>query len=179
MSFWCDGRLFGRDRDDRSAQSYAPRNRFTSGDVLEAVPQLKVITDEKGSTCTGVGWEKGSLFAFIDELGSGSALAKEMKTFDMLVCVDLGTEIVDFIAARQGPPGRRACRIHPRQGLEDGHPTSASELNAICGQAVRAHRGSIPISLVGRLTSELGTRTGSTQRRAMPAHGFGGARRGG
>lgn len=105
---------------------------------LVSVPTLRNVTSEKGQRCrpNGTGWEQGSLFGLIDQLGRGTQLQPHFEGTEVLVCDDLGNESADFILVQHPTRshGRRVIFIHAKASTE-GSVCSGSALQDVCGQA--------------------------------------------
>jgi hypothetical protein len=104
--------------------------------LLIGCSTLGSIGSEKGEpgSATSSGWEPGSLFNLIDELGRGSALEPYMRNVDVLICDDGGSEIADFIAVDTA--NRRVIAIHAKASREP-RPLSASVLHEVTAQATK------------------------------------------
>jgi hypothetical protein len=106
--------------------------------TLHPIPSLRNINSEKGdrSRRNGAGWERGSLFDLIDNMGAGTGLAQEFGGTDVLVCDDLRDESADFILVQDETAHhrRRVVFIHAKAKREASN-CSASALQDVCGQA--------------------------------------------
>lgn len=104
--------------------------------ILFARDELGHIKTEKGDKVLsgGAGWQRGSVFGYIDRIEKGGLFASEKFKPDILICDDLGSELADFIAAQFDPP--RVCMIHAKVG-KAGSSLSASAFHDVCGQAMK------------------------------------------
>jgi hypothetical protein len=113
-------------------------NTFHVGQIMLASNNLKDAGDEKGKHCLpdGKGWEDGSLFSLIDNLGGHDAeLRKVFGSPKILVCDDMGpVEIADFILC--DPERKLVAFIHAKASSKP-RPYSASALEVVCGQAMK------------------------------------------
>lgn len=124
----------------------ARSSRFDLLQILEPIPELATIKDEKERSVKergekekeapvpSGGWESGTLFSLVDTLGSGTAMAPAFDGVNFLVCDDMGTEIADFIALSESR--RRAIAIHAK-AFRIPKPLSASALHEVSSQAVK------------------------------------------
>jgi superfamily II DNA or RNA helicase len=113
------------------------RNKFELGKVLIPVPLLAHTGSEKGRLKEQDGlWDEDTLFGIIARLGApgGPELEKEFGDPDILVCDDMGTEAADFILG--DTRSRRVVFIHAK-ATPSPHPTSASKLQEVIGQATK------------------------------------------
>ena len=105
-------------------------------DFLKPISDLDTIASEKGNQTGAVSvWQKGSLFAFLDEgLAGKQGHAIALKPFKAIVCDDMGTECADFVALE--PEENRAVFVHAK-AVSDTPGVSASKLHDVCSQAVK------------------------------------------
>src|SRR5262245_8687535 len=110
-------------------------HRIELRQIFLAREELDHVRTEKGEKVHpgGAGWEKGSIFEYIDRAGKDGLFASERFQPDILVCDDLGSELADFIAVQSDPP--RVAMIHAKMG-KDGQSLSASAFHDVCGQAL-------------------------------------------
>lgn len=116
----------------------AAAGRLELLNILEPVEQFAQGMKEKGgpkSTINnGAGWAAGSLFQRVDSLGAGTSLNRFMKTLDLLVCDDMGTEVADFIGVDSKQ--RRVIAMHAK-AFDPPRLQSASALHEVSAQALK------------------------------------------
>lgn len=106
--------------------------------ILYPYSALATIGSEKGAACAadGSAWDANSLFAIIDNLGSGHGMKSLFGAPDMLICDDLGTEAADFILADTKKD--KVVFIHAKgHGTGAARQYGASPLQEVCGQATK------------------------------------------
>jgi len=108
------------------------------GKIMFPSDKLRVIGDEKGKEClaNGEGWEDGSLFSVIDNLGDDDPdLVKVFGSPQILVCDDMGpVEIADFILC---DPERRLVAFIHAKASKKLRPYSASAIQEVSAQAMK------------------------------------------
>ena len=115
------------------------RSRYHVGKILQDIPTLERLYDEKGAECLpdGSDWDPNSIFGFISRGIKGkNELATEFSPVDIAVCDDKGTEIADFIVSGDD----RVVFIHAKgvgRKAKYTAPYSASKLTEVCGQATK------------------------------------------
>ncbi len=115
------------------------RKRYHVGRILEDIPALKDLKDEKGeqSLPNGSDWDPKSIFGFISRGIKGTnELSREFNAPDIAVCDDMGTEIADFIVAGKN----HVVFIHAKgigRKAKYAAAYSAGKLTEVCGQATK------------------------------------------
>jgi superfamily II DNA or RNA helicase len=113
------------------------RGAFRLLDVLVPVDELDNVINEKGREIVDDDWDPASVFGLISALSANSEriapqpLADALKSPDLLVCTDMGTEIADFIATAP----QRVVFMHAKAG--SGTAVSASALHDVSSQALK------------------------------------------
>ncbi|HCG01753.1 MAG TPA: hypothetical protein DEV93_14575 [Chloroflexi bacterium] len=106
--------------------------------VLTPIDRLASIASEKGLTSAGNDWDEESIFGIISALAADSArvpeptLAALLQSPDLLICTDRGTEVADFIGAKD----TRAVFMHAKVSSSPSF-VSASALHEVVSQAVK------------------------------------------
>ena len=105
-------------------------------DFLTPLKELDAIASEKGNQPgQKTVWQKGSLFAFLDETLRDNAPSNPLgQFFPWVVCDDMGTEAADFLAA--DAKNERIVFVHAK-AMSDDPGVSASKLHDVCSQAVK------------------------------------------
>jgi len=113
---------------------YGKKSEFEILNMMFPINELSDIHSEKGDKCNLKGWEEGSLFYLIDNLGRGTELNDHIGFIDILVCDDGNKEIADFIAA--DTRNFRVIFIHAK-AFKKTKKRSATSFHEVCSQVVK------------------------------------------
>lgn len=119
----------------------AAQSKFNLCNILFTVAALTKCS-EKGdvANASASGWEADSLFELVNTLGVGTELGSYLVDTELLICVDLGEEVADFISVDF--TNKKVVFMHLKDGGLTNSKTgkvshrkvSASVFHDVCGQ---------------------------------------------